>query len=237
MLRILIADDHPLFRDGLRRLVETLDEHVTVLETASLPEALKASHGDSFDLLLIDLRMPGMDGFNGIRSLKAAVPKPPLVIVSGFESRQNAELSLQAGAAGFIPKTAAASVVLNALKLVLLGEIYLPPSLLYGQGGLDDRTEAESPPSGPAPRTFDPTLLAPLTQRQYDVLALLGRGKSNKDIAETLGISEGTVKVHVGAILKVLGASNRTQAALMAIEAGLAPSHKAPQDKLQVDKA
>jgi DNA-binding NarL/FixJ family response regulator len=225
MLRVLIADDHPLFRDGLRGLVAQLDEKVTVVEAGSLPEARQLAGQGGFDLLLVDLRMPGMDGFEGIKILKKAVPNAPLVVISGFESKRNAEQSLEAGASGFIPKSAAINVTLNALKLVMLGEIYLPPSLIYGQGGQDEEEAAH--PTTPAPRTFDPALLAPLTQRQYDVLALLGQGKSNKDIADTLGISEGTVKVHVGAILKVLGASNRTQAALMAIDAGIAPTEKA----------
>lgn len=229
MIRVLIADDHPLFRDGLHRLVEQLDDHVTVVEAGSLPEAQQfaANQEGGFELMLIDLRMPGMDGFEGIRTLKKTVPGAPLVVISGFESKRNAEQSLEAGASGFIPKTASASVTLNALKLVLLGEIYLPPSLIYGAQAAEEESAENGHPTGPAPRTFDPTLLAPLTQRQYDVLALLGQGKSNKDIADTLGISEGTVKVHVGAILKVLGATNRTQAALMAIDMGVTPESTA----------
>jgi DNA-binding NarL/FixJ family response regulator len=228
MLRVLIADDHPLFRDGLRHLVNQLDEQATVVEAGTLSEAhqLASGHSNSFDLILLDLRMPGMDGFEGIKTMKRAVPNARIVVISGFESRRNAEQSLEAGASGFIPKSAAINVTLNALKLVLLGEIYLPPTLMYGTNGTQEDEEDAAHPTAPAPRTFDPTLLAPLTQRQYDVLALLGQGKSNKDIADTLGISEGTVKVHVGAILKVLGASNRTQAALMAIDAGLAPMEK-----------
>jgi len=231
MLRVLIADDHPLFREGLRGLVTQLDDKVTVAEAGSLPEAQQlVGRQGGFDLLLIDLRMPGMDGVEGIKILKKAAPNTPLVVISGFESKRNAEQSLEAGAAGFIPKSASINVTLNALKLVMLGEIYLPPSLIYGpQSGQDD--EEASQPTTPAPRTFDPALLAPLTQRQYDVLALLGQGKSNKDIADTLGISEGTVKVHVGAILKVLGANNRTQAALMAIDAGISPTDKPSGDK------
>ncbi len=228
MLRVLIADDHPLFRDGLRHLVNQLDEQATIVEAGTLSEAhqLASGHSNSFDLVLLDLRMPGMDGFEGIKVMKRAVPNARIVVISGFESRRNAEQSLEAGASGFIPKSAAINVTLNALKLVMLGEIYLPPTLMYGATGAQGDEDAGAHPTAPAPRTFDPTLLAPLTQRQYDVLALLGQGKSNKDIADTLGISEGTVKVHVGAILKVLGASNRTQAALMAIDAGLAPTEK-----------
>lgn len=226
MLRVLIADDHPLFRDGLRRLVDQLGEVVEVSEAGSLPDAetLTTSRQDSFDLMLIDLRMPGMNGFEGVSLLKALVPKAPLVVISGFESRRNAEQSLEAGASGFIPKSAPSNVMLNALKLVLLGEIYLPPSLIYGPaaGPEPERDEPARPASARPLRRVDPALFAPLTQRQVDVLALLGQGKSNKDIADTLRISEGTVKVHVGAILKILSASNRTQAALLAIDAGIA---------------
>jgi len=222
MLRILIADDHPLFRDGLRHLVQQLDDKVTVLEAGTLPEALRLveSQGGDLNLLLVDLRMPGAEGFEGIKALKSAAPKVPLVVVSGYETKRNAEQALEVGAAGFIPKSTSTSVTLNALKLVMLGEIYVPPSLIYGPQPDDPDSEIASVPE---PRPLDPARLAPLTQRQFDVLALLGQGKSNKDIADQLGISEGTVKVHVGAILKVLGAANRTQAALMAIDMGIVP--------------
>jgi DNA-binding NarL/FixJ family response regulator len=226
MLRVLIADDHPLFRDGLHRLVARLGDPVEVVEAGNLPDAshLTAERPDAFDLLLVDLRMPGMNGFEGITLLRKCIPQAPLVVITGFESRRNAEQSLEAGAAGFIPKSAPPDVMLNALKLVLLGEIYMPPSLIYGP------TTGRGPERGEPSRTggdrpshrVDPALFAPLTQRQIDVLALLGQGKSNKDIAGSLHISEGTVKVHVGAILKILSASNRTQAALLAIDAGIA---------------
>jgi DNA-binding NarL/FixJ family response regulator len=218
MLRVLIADDHPLFRDGLRRLVGQLGESIETAEAGTLAEACTSISGlgGDVDLMLIDLRMPGMNGFEGIKALKTLAPKAPLVVVSGFESRRNAEQSLEAGAAGFIPKSAPVEMVLSALNHVLAGEIYLPPSL-YGPTAGGDPTRDEH-----MSRRVDSSLFAPLTQRQIDVLALLGQGKSNKDIADTLRISEGTVKVHVGAILKVLSASNRTQAALLAIDAGIA---------------
>lgn len=225
MLRVLIADDHPLFRSGLRGLLAKLDDQMSIVEAGNFGDARQRATESAFDLILTDLRMPDMEGFEGIRLLKSAARDTPVVVISGYESKHNAEQALAAGAVGFIPKSSSVEVMLNALKLVRLGEIYMPPSLIYGsQIQADD--DASQRPTTPTPRIFDPTLLAPLTHRQYDVLALLGQGKSNKDIADTLGISEGTVKVHVGAILKVLGATNRTQAALMAIDAGIAPSEK-----------
>lgn len=226
MLRVLIADDHPLFRDGLRALLQQLEEDVTVHEAGTLPDALQLAQAKAadFDLMLVDLRMPGANGFEGVKALRAAAPKAPLVVISGYETKRNAEQALEAGAAGFIPKSTSASVTLNALKLVLLGEVYVPPSLIYGPQTDDPESEIGAPSAAAG---LNLAKLAPLTQRQLDVLALIGQGKSNKDIAEKLGISEGTVKVHVGAILKVLGATNRTQAALMAIEMGVTPESTA----------
>lgn len=227
MLRVLIADDHPLFRDGLRHLVQQLDEKVTVIEAGTLADALQMVETQAADLNLIlsDLRMPGATGFDGVKALRAAAPKTPLVVISGYETKRNAEQALEAGAAGFIPKSTSPSVTLNALKLVMLGEVYVPPSLIYGPQ--TDDPDAEIGKVGTAAPAVDLSRLAPLTQRQLDVLALIGQGKSNKDIAEKLGISEGTVKVHVGAILKVLGATNRTQAALMALDMGVTPESTA----------
>lgn len=226
MLRVLIADDHPLFRDGLRILLQQLEDRVTVHEAGTLADALQLAqtHAADLNLLLIDLRMPGASGFDGVKALRAVAPKAPLVVISGYETKRNAEQALEAGAAGFIPKSTSSSVTLNALKLVLLGEVYVPPSLIYGPQTDDPDSEIGGPPSA---SSLDLSRLAPLTQRQLDVLALIGQGKSNKDIADKLGISEGTVKVHVGAILKVLGATNRTQAALMAIDMGVTPESTA----------
>ena len=227
MLRVLIADDHPLFRDGLRILLNQFEDRVTVHEAGTLPDALQLvqTHGADLALMLVDLRMPGATGFEGVKALRAAAPKVPLVVISGYETKRNAEQALEAGAAGFIPKSTSPSVTLNALKLVLLGEVYVPPSLIYGPQTDDPESEIGGGPSGGP--SIDLSKLAPLTQRQLDVLALIGQGKSNKDIADKLGISEGTVKVHVGAILKVLGATNRTQAALMAIDMGVTPESTA----------
>jgi len=220
MLKILIADDHPLFREGLSRLVSELDPEVQLIEAGDFPDAINAAREEGpFDLVLTDLRMPGMDEFAGVRALREAALSVPIVVVSGFETRANLERSLEAGAQGFLPKSAPPSVMLNALRLVMLGEIYVPPSL-FSSG---------AKPAEAVSASFDSTRAAMesraniemLTQRQLGVLALIGQGISNRDIAERLSISEGTVKVHVGAILKTLGVSNRTQAALLATELGI----------------
>ncbi|MDX1485659.1 MAG: response regulator transcription factor, partial [Alphaproteobacteria bacterium] len=220
MLRILIADDHPLFREGLSRLVTELDTELALVEAGDFTEAIRLAREEGpFDLILSDLKMPGMDEFAGIRGLREAAASVPIVVVSGFESRANLERSLEAGAQGFLPKTSPPSVMVNALRLVLLGEIYVPPSLFSSDA---KPTEAASASLDSARSAMEMRAnVDMLTQRQLGVLALIGQGLSNRDIADRLQISEGTVKVHVGAILKTLGVSNRTQAALLATDLGI----------------
>ena len=190
----------------------------------------RAQSEGPFDLILTDLRMPGMDQFAGIRALRAAAPSVPIVIVSGYESRSNLERGLEAGAQGFLPKSAAPSVMVNALRLVLLGEIYVPPSLFSSDAKPTEAAAAsiESARSAIEIRAN----VDMLTQRQMGVLALIGQGLSNRDIADRLRISEGTVKVHVGAILKTLGVSNRTQAALLATDLGITLDDGDPDDAI-----
>ena len=222
MLRILIADDHVLFREGARHFLSQLDDNVEVIEAGGLDSALaKIDDPGGIDLILLDLTMPGMarggEKFDGLKAIREHAPAIPVVILTASESRSDVQQTLDRGAMGYIPKSANADVILNALKLVLAGEIYLPPSLVYSGAGLARPKTAW----GGTTAIEGATSLPPITRRQRDVLALLGQGKSNKVIADELGISEGTVKIHVGSILKALGATNRTQAALTAIEMGL----------------
>jgi DNA-binding NarL/FixJ family response regulator len=220
MLKILIADDHPLYRDGLLRLVAELGDTVETSEAADFPNAVRLAREDGpFDLILTDLRMPGMEQFAGVRALREVAGGAPIVVVSGFETRANLERALEAGAQGFLPKSAPPSVMVNALRLVMLGEIYVPPSLFSSDGRPTDVASASLDCTRSAMEVRQS--IETLTQRQMGVLALIGLGLSNRDIAERLNISEGTVKVHVGAILKTLGVSNRTQAALLATELGI----------------
>ena len=213
-MKLLIVDDHPLFREGLCRALELLGGDVEIHEATNFEEATDfvGAHAD-LDLILLDLRLPGMQGYSGIDILRERVPDIPVVVVSAIEDRNTVLESLRHGAIGYIPKSSSTDVLVNALNLVLAGGKYLPPIVAGNDepGALHE--EAQQPPPDAA--------LAALTPRQRDVLALIGRGKSNKDIAASLGLAEGTVKIHVTAILKVLKATNRTQAAMAAARMGL----------------
>src|SRR5688572_17035345 len=201
---VLIADDHPLVRDALARTVQQLSADVQVYQAGDLEGLLRlAAHGDA-DLALVDLNMPGMDGMAGLRRLREAAPTLPVVVASGQEDAATIRAVLAAGAVGFIPKSERSEVLLGALRLVQSGAVYVPPRLL------------EAAPAAP------PTALpSDLTPRQLDVLRCLRRGEPNKLIARELGLTEGTVKIHIAAILRSLHARNRTEAVVRAREIGI----------------
>ncbi|MDR6770237.1 DNA-binding NarL/FixJ family response regulator [Azospirillum sp. BE72] len=221
-MNVLIADDHLLFRDGLRRLLAQFDADMTFFEASTYDEVRALCDGTRpFDLILLDLGMPGWTGFSALGDIHVSLPKALLVVVSGSEKRSDLLAALENGAAGYIPKSSSAKVLLGALQLVLAGGIYLPEQAIrggdrvdqmqggYGGGAAGDQTD-ESAALGNGSGGDQ------LTPRQRDVLARLRDGKSNKQIAHELGLTEGTVKVHVTAILRHLGVRNRTQAALTA---------------------
>jgi DNA-binding NarL/FixJ family response regulator len=215
-MKLLIVDDHPLFREGLRTVLDALGADVQVTEARDFGEALSALHpGADFDLILLDLRIPGMEDSAGIKRLRDRAPDVPVVVVSALEDRRVVAEAFQHGAIGYIPKTSNSEVMINALKLVLAGGKYLPPIMAGAYDTGLGTHSADGAKTSDMPR---------LTRRQRDVLALIGHGKSNKEIADTLGLAEGTVKIHVTAILKALKASNRTQAAIAAANMGLVKS-------------
>lgn len=240
-MRILIADDHELFRDGLRLVLSDLGSDVRVSESGTYDDTLaqvraSTEEGDAFGVVLLDLVMPGMAWSDGLKALKAAGPDIPVVILSASQDRRLVLEAVRLGAAGFIPKTSSSKVMLSALRLVLSGGIYLPPSLISDALASPQATDPAAvldaghlgavgglPPRGPAypPAAEPPPDTPPLTPRQREVLALLGQGKSNKEIARLLDLSEGTVKLHVTAILKSLNVSNRTGAVVAASRLGL----------------
>lgn len=221
-MKILIGDDHVLFREGLRRLLEQLRDNATFAEASNFDELLDmaASKDEAYDLVLTDLRMPGWPGFSGIGMLRERQPNAKVVVVSASEAQADVREALENGAAGYIPKSSSAKVLLGALQLVLAGGIYLPEQAIRG-GDRVDQMHGGHGGNGSGDTMDESTALGSgngdqLTPRQRDVLARLRDGKSNKQIAHELGLTEGTVKVHVTAILRHLGVRNRTQAALTA---------------------
>ncbi|MDP9195975.1 MAG: response regulator transcription factor [Pseudomonadota bacterium] len=214
-MKILIGDDHLLFREGLRRLLETLGPDITFREAGTFGEMQEeARSGTHFDLALMDLQMPGWPGFQGVAEIKKSLGKAPLIVVSASETREHIRLALEAGASGYIPKSSSVKVMLGAVNLVFSGGVYVPSVALQDQeGGGQGMLSA-----GPAAAESDGMEL--LTPRQRDVLRCLKEGKSNKQIAYELNLSEGTVKIHATAIFRTLGVRNRTQAVIAASEMG-----------------
>ena len=209
MTKVLITDDHPLFREALRSAAtEAFSEGVTV-EARSLEEALQQveTHGD-FDLVLLDLSMPDTQGFHGLLTLRNRFPKLPVVVVSGMEDHRIIAEAMSYGAAGFVPKSTARPELVQALLTAMDGEVYLPPSYREARG--QDTTPCGAAGSAMVER------LKSLTPQQLRVLQMLREGKLNKQIAYELDVGETTVKAHVSAILRKLKVFSRTQAVIEA---------------------
>ena len=206
ILKILIADDHDLVREGLKITLAKLPAPVTALEAASATDVMQVleTHPDT-NLIILDLHMPGATDLELLTGLCDAYPAIPVVVLSADENPRVMQRAIDRGAAGFIPKSSANSVLVSALQLVLSGGVYIPFDILNNGPG------PEQVAGGP----FN------LTERQSDVLALLAAGHSNKMIAKQLGLSEHTIKIHITAILRTLGVSNRTEAAIVCREHGL----------------
>lgn len=213
-MHILIVDDHTLFREALLHVLNQLADNVLVHEAANTAEATsQLKHIRNLDLVLLDIDLPGQDGLSALPALRELAPTIPIVVLSGSENSQHVRTALDAGAIGYIPKSCSGHEMLAALRIVLQGDIYIPPRLL---GNLD----APQPASNEIHVTEAQN---PLTSRQIEVLALMARGLPNKTIARTLQLAEGTVKLHVAAILRALNANNRTRAVTEAVRLGLLP--------------
>ena len=204
-MRILVADDHFLIRDAVRGILRELQPDATVVEASHFAEAVRLiGENPDFELVLLDLNMPGGDGLDTLAQLRERHPAAPIVVVSALQDRDTVLKALDLGALGFIPKSGRRDVMLGALRLVVSGGIYIPPEVLERTCGAD----ASQSRAKPTPAD------AGLTERQLDVLALLMEGKSNKAICRVLDLAEPTVKNHVTAILKALKARNRTEAVI-----------------------
>jgi DNA-binding NarL/FixJ family response regulator len=205
MSDVIIADDHPLFRDALQRAVLAALPEATVHTADSVPAlfALIESWPDA-DLLLMDLHMPGARGYSALAHIRGQYPGLPTIVVSGHEEAQVARRALAHGASAYIPKSAAVDQIVEAVRTVLDGDVWLPHQLVGGN------VELKPDEADVAAR------VASLTPQQFRVLNMIAEGLLNKQIAYDLGVSEATVKAHMTAIMRKLGVSNRTQVALAA---------------------
>lgn len=219
-MKILVIDDHPLIREALRHVLAQLDHKVTVLAAVDCPSGIAEIEANpDLDLVLLDLSLPGSSGLTALDHLRSTYPSLPVVVLSATDDPSVVLQALDAGAMGFIPKTSSNEVMLSALRLVFSGGIYVPPQ------ALTQDSDGHFTPAAPAQEQHPPLSAAPsdigLTGRQSEVLALMLQGKPNKVICRELNLAEGTVKIHVTAILKALGATNRTQAVIAASRLGL----------------
>lgn len=208
--RVLVADDHPLYRDALSSLVSAAFDDVTVKECEDVASALGHLSGGDIDLVLLDLSMPDADGLDGLRRLRAASPGTPVIICSAHDDPQLVREAFKFGVSGYLPKSSGTEVTKHALQLVRSGGVYVPSQALI-------ESVAQAPEDGGlAGNGGGGSRCADLTPRQLAVLALLEKGMSNKSIARELDIGEITVKAHVSAILRKLGVDNRVQAVVVA---------------------
>ncbi|WP_184807408.1 response regulator transcription factor [Nitrospirillum iridis] len=200
-MRLLIADDHGLVRDALSSHIERQAPGAVVAGVASVDEAVVALRQDkAIDLLILDLRMPGMNGLDGLQRVRTEFPALKVALMSGLARPDEIRGAFTRGAVGFLPKTLSATELLSAIQTMLQGERFIPTDL----------------------NTADTADGASFTRREREVLDYLLQGRSNKEIARSLELEEVTVKLHVRGICRKLGAKNRTQAVMRAVEMGIA---------------
>jgi two-component system, NarL family, response regulator LiaR len=206
-IRVLIADDHAVVREGLRTFLDLQDGIAVVGEAADGDEAIREAERLQPDVILIDLVMPRLDGVQAMRELRERVPRARAVVLTSFLDDKHLLPAMRAGAAGYLLKSAQPQELARAVRAAVAGEALIDPAVAARlvetlEEGRDERVEQ-------------------LTPREREVLALIGRGLPNKRIADELGIAEKTVKVHVSHVLAKLGVDDRTQAALFAVREGL----------------
>jgi two-component system, NarL family, nitrate/nitrite response regulator NarL len=209
-MKLLIVDDHPVLREGIAALLRQAGPGAEVLQARDAGEglALVEAHAD-LDAVVLDLMMPGMDGWQAISEFGRRRPDLPVIVLSSSEDPHDARKALALGALGYVPKSASQHVLLSAIRIVLDGDIYVPPLVLADLGAVTNR------PHGVEPKA------ARLTERQTEILKMLSKGQPNKTIASALDLSEKTVKAHITAIFRSLNVVNRTQAAAVGREFGL----------------
>lgn len=208
-MKILIVDDHPIYRKGLIALLHQMEPDTALLQANEGAQALTliAEH-DDLDVVILDLMMPGMDGLRAIAQFGQLRPELPVIILSSSENPEDVRGAIAQGALGYVPKSAAEHTLLTAIRVVLNGNVYVPPFVLL-------------PTNSAAPKIKSGSDRPVLTDRQIEVLRKVSAGQLNKNIAVELGLSEKTVKSHITAIFRALNVMSRSQAAKAAREAGL----------------
>ena len=212
MLKLLVVEDHALVREGLAQTLRQLEPDVIVLEAADCDAAnQRLQESGAVDLMLLDLGLPRLDGLSYLSTLRKRYPAMPVLILSAFDDAATVSKAMKSGAAGFVSKSYSSERLLEALREVLAGRSTAPAGVALS---------TIATPTGRSGRKLDPAEIG-LTGRQSEVLRLMALGKSNRDIATLLGLSEGTVKVHLTAIFKALGVSSRTQAMVSISQNGI----------------
>lgn len=199
--KLVVVDDHPLFREALSGSIRSRLEHCEVLEAASFEQLQKTLVDQpDVDLVLLDLHLPGSHGLSGLAWLRGHYPALPVILISGHDDPDVIRRALADGAAGFLSKSSESEIIIEAIGRVMLGETWIPEGMITARAS-DNPDETEL-----ARRVGE------LTPQQYRILLMLGQGLLNKQIAWELDITEATVKAHMTAIMRKLGVNNRTQA-------------------------
>lgn len=206
VMRILIIDDHPLFREGLEFLLFELDSKLELDSAGDCTEALALLTKREYDLVLLDLKLPGKNGVDALNCIREYRSDLPVVVLSGEETQPLVYAAIEAGAMGFIPKSVTSATLIQSLRQILAGHVYLPPSSVMQASA--NIVSSES-------------ILNEFTSRQQDVLRCVIQGKTNKTIASELAVTEATVKTHIAAILRALKVQNRTEAVYAVAKMGL----------------
>jgi DNA-binding NarL/FixJ family response regulator len=216
-VRILLIDDHDLFREGLKYLLSVLDDKIQYFEAGSMDEALRFADDLPIDLILLDYYMPGVNGFDGLETCRARFEGAALVVLSGEEDPRVIRQSVEKGASGFIPKSSSREELVAALKLVLAGGTFLPKNAFRPARQMQACTGHDG--------DLDGDMVTRLSRRQFQVLMKAVLGKSNKVIAKELDISDHTVKAHLSVAFRTLGVQNRTEAVYATAKLGIRPGH------------
>jgi DNA-binding NarL/FixJ family response regulator len=220
-MKILLVDDHPLFREGLALLLARLEDGLELLQAGTCEEALPLCESNpDIGLVLLDLNLGGMHGLEGLALLRGRHPGIPVVVMSSEEERATVRRAIDLGAMGFIPKSSSSEVMLNALRLVLAKGIYLPPAVLKGDLGREGGLAVGPREVQGRDESVTPASLG-LTARQIEVLYLVLQGKPVKLICRELDLGETTVKGHISAVLRALNVTTRTEAIVAAHRLGL----------------